>query len=119
MPSSDPLRRFQDIVDNVERIERYARGLDLPGLLAHGMALDAVERCLARISETAAKLGDEAERRCPGLPWHGIRRIGNYLRHEYEAIDKERLWTIIVSDLKPLKIACIEAISAIRNEVGG
>lgn len=115
MPSSDSARRFQDIVDNVERIKRYARGLDFPGLIAHEMALDAVERCLARISEAAVKLGDDAERLCPSLPWHGIRRLGNYLRHEYERIDRERLWTIISQDLEPLKAACIQAIAKLPD----
>ena len=29
MPSSDPVRRFRDIVENVDRIEGYPDGYDL------------------------------------------------------------------------------------------
>jgi uncharacterized protein with HEPN domain len=111
VPSSDPTRRFLDIVENVERIERYVQGLDLPGLLASEMALDAVERCFSRISEAAVKLGDDADALCPGIAWHGIRRLGNYLRHEYGRVDQSRLWAFIGADLPPLKTACVAAIA--------
>jgi uncharacterized protein with HEPN domain len=45
---------------------------------------DAVERCLERISEAAAKLGDLAPALMPDQPWQEIRALGNRLRHEYE-----------------------------------
>ena len=44
--------------------------------LADAKTLDAVERCLARISEAAIKLGADAERLCPQIPWRDIRGIG-------------------------------------------
>lgn len=115
MPSSDPARRLRDIIENVERIERHVRGLDLRGLLASEKTIDAVERCFARISEAAVKLGDQAEQLCPGISWHGIRRLGNYLRHEYESVDQGRLWTFISEDLPPLRAACIEAIARLSK----
>ena len=56
MPSERPARRLRDVVANIERIKCYCAGLD------------AVERCLARISEAAVKLGPTAEAVCPGQP---------------------------------------------------
>jgi uncharacterized protein with HEPN domain len=52
---------------------------------------DAVERCLERISEAAAKLGDLAPILMPEQPWPKIRALGNRLRHEYDAIRANRL----------------------------
>ena len=52
----------------------------------------AVERKLQIISEAAIRLGEEAERLCPGPQWRNIRGLGNWLRHQYDRIDLERIW---------------------------
>ena len=78
----------------------------MASLRADPKTRDAVERCLERISEAAAKLGDEAGELVPGQPWPEIRALGNRLRHEYDRIRVDRLWAIIVEDLPSLRSAC-------------
>lgn len=68
MPSSDPLSRFEDIVRNIERIERYTEGIHSEDSFEENqLVYDAVERCLQRISEAATKLSSQAEILCPSL----------------------------------------------------
>jgi len=109
--SRDPARRFRDIVENIERIELYVHGLDRAEFTADRKTMDAVERCLARISEAAVKLGPEAERLIPELPWRDIRGIGNHLRHAYDAVSPARVWQSIREDLPLLKAACLNQSS--------
>jgi uncharacterized protein with HEPN domain len=111
VPSEQPARRFRDIVDNVGRIESYCQGLDEGRFLVDGKTIDAVERCLSRISEAAVKLGPTAEALCPDQPWLDIRHFGNQLRHGYDAIDGHRIWRTVVHDLPPLKAACLDALA--------
>jgi uncharacterized protein with HEPN domain len=42
-------------------------------------AISIVERNLVVNGEAAVRLGEDAESRCPGLPWRDIRGIGNWL----------------------------------------
>ncbi len=111
MPSKDPLQRFRDILENIDRIEGYTGGMDAGSFLADTRTYDAVERCLERISEASKKLGDEAEALCPGVPWHALRALGNFLRHEYDRIEGDRLWFMVERDLRPLKISVEAAIA--------
>jgi uncharacterized protein with HEPN domain len=111
VPSEQPRRRFQDILDNIGRIERHTAGMDAAAFLADARTIDAVERCLLRISEAAVKLGDAAERHCPGLPWREIRGLGNRLRHDYSMVETPRIWLIVVRDLPALRAACDKAIA--------
>jgi uncharacterized protein with HEPN domain len=76
------------------------------------MAVAAVERKLQIVSEAAIRLGDEAERRCPDLPWRDIRGIGNQLRHAYERIDLDTIWKAVIDDVPPLKVAVQRALKA-------
>ena len=65
----------------------------------------AVERKLLIVSEAAIRLGKDAEVRCPGLPWGEIRGIGNWLRHQYDAVELSVVWKTLRDDLPPLRAA--------------
>lgn len=102
MPSDRPLVRLRDIVENIERIQSHIRNLDLSGFLESEITIDAVERCLARISEAAVKIGPVAEEILPDHDWRGIRGIGNRLRHEYDVITDPANWAIATRRLPEL-----------------
>jgi uncharacterized protein with HEPN domain len=108
--SSDPAQRFGDIIENIERIERFTAGMDLDCFAATEQTVIAVKYCLLVISEAAAKLGDLAAEFCPSVPWREIRGLGNRLRHDYGNIDVARLWRLVELDLPPLKVACSAAL---------
>ncbi len=116
MPSRRPRVRFQDIVHNVEAIERYTRGLDEKKFATNDLVVDAVERCLSRISEAARKLGKQGETLAPDQPWKKIRGLGNLLRHEYDVIRRNDLWIIVTEDLASLGKACTKAIAELDSK---
>lgn len=95
---------MRDIVENGRAILEYTRGLGFEGFLKQRLIRDASERCLARISEAAVKLGPTAEELFPSHDWRGMRNFGNILRHEYEDILDEATWAIITRHLPPLLI---------------
>ena len=80
---------------------------------ADDKTVDAVERCLSRISEAASKLGERAEALVPGEEWGKIRGLGNLLRHEYDVIERPVLWDIVAHNLAPLRRSCVRAMELI------
>jgi uncharacterized protein with HEPN domain len=101
---------FGDIVDAIAMIEQFTSGMDFEAFRSNPMAVAAVERKLQVISEAAIRLGIEAERRCPEMPWRDIRGIGNQLRHAYERIDLDTIWKAVTDDVPPLKAAVQRAL---------
>jgi uncharacterized protein YutE (UPF0331/DUF86 family) len=91
LPSEKPVQHLEDIVESAQAIQRYVAGMDGPAFQKDQKTYDAVERCLERISEAAAKLGDLAASLVPG----GDKGDGNRLRREYDAIRDDRLWDIV------------------------
>jgi uncharacterized protein with HEPN domain len=110
LPSNKAPRRLQDIIDNSRAIFAYTEGMDLAAFEEDRKTYDAVERCLERISEAAAKLGDLAPVLMPDQPWQKVRAFGNVLRHEYDAIREDMLFEIATKDLPPLCAAAVEAL---------
>lgn len=92
--------------------------MDLAAFEEDRKTYDAVERCLERISEGAAKLGDLAPALMPEQPWQKIRALGNRLRHEYDAIREDRIWDIVQRDLPALRSACEDALRRLREGHG-
>ena len=104
MPSSDPIQRFRDIIENIEAIERFTEGMDLRGFAETDQTIRA-----AKYSDLAADL-------CPSVPWREIRGLGNRLRHDYQSIDVGRIWLLIERDLPPLKAACHDALRRLEED---
>jgi len=116
LPSRRAGLRLRDIVENVDRVQRYIAGMTQAQFLNDIKTMDAVERGLSRISEAAIKLGTQAEELCPQVPWPDIRGIGNQLRHGYDAIVPARIWFTIENDLGPLRQACEPFASAVSSK---
>jgi uncharacterized protein with HEPN domain len=116
VPSSDPVQRFTDIIDHIDHVEQFTRGLNAKTFAANDQVIFAVKYALMIISEATAKLGDTASDLRPDMPWREIRGLGNRLRHEYDIIDLARIWLLIERDLPPLKAACQDALRALSQD---
>ena len=75
-------------------------------------------------SKDSKKLGNTAEELCPEIPWAKIRVgdaaaarsspcLGNVLRHEYDKVERFRVWYMVEDDLPPLKTATEAALRRI------
>jgi len=89
--------------------------MDRSAFQENALVCDGVERCLERISEAVAKLGEQATVLLPGQPWHKIKAFGNVLRHEYDDIIKDRLWEIVQNDLPLLVEASRAALRKLQD----
>jgi uncharacterized protein with HEPN domain len=103
LPFKEPNASLRDILESIDKIERFTAGMDLIAFSEDEKTISAVERELQKISEAAIRLGNEAEALCPGLPWRDIRGIGNWLRHQYDRVDLETIGTTVERDLISLK----------------
>lgn len=115
MSSRNPKRRLQEIVDNIDAIQRSLGTMPKEEFLADADRYDAAERRLSRISEAAIKLGEQASALAPNQPWSDIRGIGNWLRHSYPDIDKQTVWETITDNLPGLRADCIAAIAKLEG----
>lgn len=110
---SDRIRlRLEHIVENSDRIADYIAGMDFDAFSRHRMTIDAVERCLARITEASVRIGETAMNEiAPDVPMHVLRGFGNALRHDYDRIDLATIWATVNNDLRSLRAACEQALA--------
>lgn len=105
--------RFSEIVENVDRISSYVSEMSFETFAANQMAIDAVERCLSKITEAAIRAGEDVmARAAPDVPLHVLRGFGNALRHDYDQIDLPTIWRPVNSDLPRLRESCSNALES-------
>lgn len=103
MPSKNPAQRLSDIIDNIDAINAFTRGLDFPAFRADRKTVYAVVRALEIISEASRRLPDELLRRHPEIDWTAIATAGNVYRHEDDTVDEVLIWHTVQHDLAALR----------------
>ena len=69
--------------------------------------IDAVERCIQRITEAVIKVGPERMAAIsPTTSVDAVRGMGNALRHEYDGIDLRIIWNTVRTSLPALAADC-------------
>lgn len=96
---------LEDILDSIEKIERYVNRLSPAQFTDDSAAQDAVMRRLSIIGEAVKHLSAEIKSKQPDIPWKDIAGMRDILIHEYAGVQLERIWNTIQNDLPPLKDA--------------
>jgi uncharacterized protein with HEPN domain len=106
--------RLRDIVEAIERIERYAvRGrsaFENDELIQIWMVSH-----IQIIGEASNALPDELKQAYPEIPWRQIIGMRHILVHQYFEVDLDVVWTTVTHDLPPLK----RAVETILSESTG
>ena len=118
MPSSQPKARFNDIVFNIERIMAYLQGFTFESFVDDPRTVDAVGRCMQRITEAAIRLQSQAAESLPGQDWDAMRGFGNVLRHDYDVVSEKMIWEIAQDFLPGLLDDCRRALKLLEAQEG-
>ena len=116
MPFSDPYYRLADIYESTAAVESFVEGMTFAEFCAEEKTVAAVERKLSVISEAAVRLGEEGPRLCPDISWRDVRGIGNWLRHQYDRVDRETIWTTVERDLPAMKSFVFQVLERERKK---
>jgi uncharacterized protein with HEPN domain len=94
--------RISDILDCIEKIERYTRGYYFSDFQEDPKTIDSVLRNLGIIGEAASHVPRDVILRYPHLPWAEMRRMRNIVIHEYHGVNLEIIWQTVQENLPPM-----------------
>jgi uncharacterized protein with HEPN domain len=105
---------LRHILDAIEQIQDYLKGVTAEQFLQKRLLQDGVVRRLEIIGEASRNLSDELRQRHPGVPWRQIISLRNRITHAYFDVDLHIVWEIAQNDLSPLK----QQVERILEEMG-
>jgi uncharacterized protein with HEPN domain len=108
----DDRERLLDVLEAIERIERYAaRGR--AEFEANELVQVWIVRHLEIIGEAVRGITPEFQNRHPGVPWREISALRNVLAHEHFDIDLDEVWAVVGTELPELRAR----VAAILDEL--
>ena len=93
---------IDDILEAIERIQRYVAGMSPEELEDDDKTVDAVVRNLIIIGEAAAHVPSDVAARRADIPWRLMGDMRNFVVHQYWGVDTAVLWKTVCEDLPPL-----------------
>lgn len=98
----DDRGRLQDILEAIERIEKYAQ--KGKGQFEQDELVETwIVHHIQIIGEAARGLSEDFRKKYPKIPWPEIIAMRNILVHHYFGIETEEVWTTVERDLPELK----------------
>lgn len=95
--------RLLDILEAIERIEKYA-GRGKAAFLKDELIQNWMVNHISLIGESCRALPVEFQTSHANVPWADIIAMRNLLVHHYFGIDEEAVWSVVERDLPDLKL---------------
>ena len=94
--------RITDILEAIEKIQRYVEAMAFDDFEKDSKTVDAVVRNFIIIGEAARNVPEEVVVRHPSIPWRIMGDMRNFAVHEYWGVELRTVWETIQIDLPPL-----------------
>lgn len=93
----------QDILQAIEKIQRFSKGMTLKQFKTNELVLDAVVRNLEIIGEASRSIPAAVRRLHSDIPWEDMNGMRNILIHEYFGVDIKIVWHTVKKSLPVLQ----------------
>src|SRR3989338_4769319 len=94
---------IRDILDSIDKIEGYVKGLTFKKFSQNQMVIDAVVRNFEIIGEASKKLPAKIKSSHSEIPWKEMAGMRNKMIHEYFGVDLKIVWKTVKQSLPDLK----------------
>jgi uncharacterized protein with HEPN domain len=103
MPERKPTAIIEDILECIEHIQSYTKGLSFEQFSSHFMTVEACLYNIQIIGEAVSLLPKDIKKENPDIKWAAIKGMRNRLIHEYFGTDLQLVWDVIKDELPELK----------------
>lgn len=94
---------LEDILECIQKINVYTKGMAFENFSRDEKTQDAVVRNLEIIGEAANNIPKAFRKKHPNIEWHQIIGMRHRIIHDYFGVDENIIWFVVQNDLIPLK----------------
>ena len=91
-----------DMLQSAELITQYINKCDKQEFIQNLQLQDSVIRRLIIIAEAAKRISEETRQDLPNIAWQEINGMRNRLVHEYDDINLDIVWNVVINEIPTL-----------------
>ncbi|MCD5406678.1 MAG: DUF86 domain-containing protein [Desulfotomaculum sp.] len=104
------LHFLEDILNSIEKIEKYTKNSSFEEFAKNDMAVDAVIRNFEIIGEAVKRIPEEMKQKYTSVAWREAAGFRDVLIHNYFGIDLETVWDTLKHNIPDFKEQIREAL---------
>ena len=94
---------LNDIIESIEKIEKYTKGMTYHEYAEDNKTIDGVERNFIKLGDIINRISKDFQKTHNSIPWKEMVSIRNVLTHEYKEVKDEIVWNTTKDDLPKTK----------------
>lgn len=99
----DPLVFIEHILESIETIEEYTKGITKEEFINSKKTQDAIIRRIEIIGEAAKNVPEDVKKNFPNIPWKRISGMRDILIHGYFGVDLGLTWKVASEEIRDLR----------------
>jgi uncharacterized protein with HEPN domain len=107
---------IEDIIDAIDSIETYTKGLTYEGFVSDRKTVDAVIRNFEIIREATKNVPLSVRREYPQVPWRDMAGMRDKLIHGYFGVQLDVVWKTIKERLPEVRPLLAEALAKMKEK---
>lgn len=94
---------LKDMIENMEKSERFVKDLHYEDFISDEKTHYAVIRCIEIIGEAAKHIPQNIRNKYPEIPWKDMAGMRDKATHFYFGLNLEKVWLVVEKDIRELK----------------
>lgn len=94
---------LSDILESLSKIQEYASNVNDADFYEDTKLQDAIYRRLEVIGEAVKNVPIDFREKHKSIPWRQIAAMRDVLIHEYDGVELDRVWQVVVEEVPQLK----------------
>jgi uncharacterized protein with HEPN domain len=112
----DYLLSLSDVVENMDKAQRFVAGMGYEQFLGEEMAGYAVVRCMEVVGEAVKNVPSEVRDRRPEVSWRDLAGLRDKCVHMYFGVNYRRIWQAVKEDIPRLRPLVQSLLEELRRE---
>jgi len=94
---------IQDVIDSIDKIQEYLKGITEEQFYKDTKLQDAVVRRLEIIGEAVKNIPQVVKKTNKDIPWAQISNYRDFITHSYFVASSRRVWEVATKEISKMK----------------